>query len=77
MFYEFTHVALFFAFEHTCFVTKYSNNYILTSRPDNDGTNVEESLAEGTFGIHPFDDLTAFCIEKRVIETQGVGRRKG
>jgi hypothetical protein len=49
----------------------------LTSRPDNDGTNVEESLAEGTFGIHPFDDLTAFCIEKRVIETQGVGRRKG
>jgi hypothetical protein len=37
---------------------------LLTSRPDNDGTNVEESLAEGAFGMHSFDDLTAFCIKK-------------
>jgi hypothetical protein len=29
---------------------------------------VEESLAEGTFGIHPFDDLTAFCIEKESLK---------
>jgi hypothetical protein len=25
---------------------------------------VEESLAEGAFGMHSFDDLTAFCIKK-------------
>jgi hypothetical protein len=29
---------------------------------------VEESLAEGTFGIHPIDDLTAFCIEKESLK---------
>jgi hypothetical protein len=43
---------------------------LLTSRPDNDGTNVEESLAEGTFGIHPFDDLTAFCIRKESLKNR-------
>jgi hypothetical protein len=37
---------------------------LLTSRPDNDGTNVEESIAEGAFGMHSFDDLTAFYIKK-------------
>jgi hypothetical protein len=36
--------------------------------PDNNGTNVEESLAVGTFGIHPFDDLSAFCIEKESLK---------
>jgi hypothetical protein len=25
---------------------------------------VEESIAEGAFGMHSFDDMTAFCIEK-------------
>jgi hypothetical protein len=35
-----------------------------TFRPDNDWTNVEESIAEGAFGMHSFDDLTAFCIKK-------------
>jgi hypothetical protein len=29
---------------------------------------VEESLAEGTFGIHPFDDVTTFCIEKESLK---------
>jgi hypothetical protein len=41
---------------------------LLTSRPDNNGTIVEESLAKGTFGIHPFDDLTALCIEKESLK---------
>jgi frataxin-like iron-binding protein CyaY len=36
----------------------------VTSWLDNDGTKVEESIAEGVFGMHSFDDLTAFCIEK-------------
>jgi hypothetical protein len=25
---------------------------------------VEESIAEGAFGMHSFDAMTAFCIEK-------------
>jgi hypothetical protein len=41
---------------------------LLTSRPDNNCTNVEEYLAEGKFGIHPFDDLTAFYIEKESLK---------
>jgi hypothetical protein len=29
---------------------------------------VEDSLAEGTFGIHPFGDLTTFYIEKESLK---------
>jgi hypothetical protein len=64
----FTHVALFFTFEHFFSSQNVGTLALLTSRPDNNATNVEESLAEGMFGIHPFDDLTAFCIEKESLK---------
>ncbi|CAL4962201.1 unnamed protein product [Urochloa decumbens] len=41
---------------------------LLSSRPDHDGSRVEKSIEEGTFGLHDISDRKSFCVHSKFLQ---------